>query len=129
HQIRKVLAIMKDLLTVAMQIVPVWSVPVEEMRVVVDAATHVPKRIVETLGIGHLLRDVAEMPFTDVPSCVTGGGKNLGDGLLLRWPPGGVAGDRRGIAGNSGPLWVFTGEQRCPRRRTDRGRGIKLAKP
>ena len=72
HQVREKLAIGEHLLAVAMQVVAVRSLPVEEVRVVIDAAAHVPERGIKTLPVGHCFWCIDQMPFSDMPRGVSG---------------------------------------------------------
>ena len=70
HQIAKILAVAVDLLSVEPQIVTIGARPVKEMRVIVDAALHMPKGKVKALSIRLCLRQMAEVPLADVRSAI-----------------------------------------------------------
>ena len=59
HQVGEKFPICVDLLTIAIQVVAVRPLPVEEVRVVVDAATHVTEGMIKALCIRHVLWRVA----------------------------------------------------------------------
>src|SRR5687767_13683967 len=63
EQIRKKLAVVMNLFAVAVQVMHIWSRPIKEVRVIINAPAHMAERIVESLRIRHLRRRVSQMPF------------------------------------------------------------------
>ena len=72
HQVAEEAAGALDLAAVAVEVVAVGSGPVEEMRIIVDAAAHVAERAVEALGQRHGVGRIAEVPLADVAGGVAG---------------------------------------------------------
>ena len=66
HQISKVLPVVEHFFSVTPQIVSIGSLPVKEVRVIVDATSHMPKGKIESLTIWHCLGRITKMPFADV---------------------------------------------------------------
>ena len=108
HQIGKKLPVLKDFFAIAVQVMAVWSLPVEEMRVVVNAPAHMPEGVVKSLRVGHVGGNVAEMPFADVCGFVALILEVFGNSHLLACHSG-PALDGRGVAGNPGTQRIATG--------------------
>ena len=62
---------------VAKQVVLVGATPIEEVRIVVDAADMMTKRIIKTLAVGNRRFMIAQMPFANVSRSITCLLKNL----------------------------------------------------
>ena len=84
HEIWKELTIMKDLFTIAPKVMLVRSAPVEEVRIVVDAADEVPEGMIKTLGIRDGFLMVSKVPLANVCGGIAGLFHLFGDRNLLR---------------------------------------------
>jgi len=129
HQVRKILAATKHLDAVAVQVVDVGAAPVEEVRVVVDTAAHVAEAVVESLGIRHRFRRVAQVPLANMRRDVPSGLEHLRhrDFRLRQCPL--AAPLRRTVARHASAERVAPGQQARPRRRAHRCARIELRKP
>ena len=87
HQFGEELPVVVDLLAVAPEVVAIGSVPVEEVRIVVDAPAEKAEGIVEPLLVGGHALGEPQVPLADVRGGVAGGLEHLGQGDL----PGGQA--------------------------------------
>ncbi len=91
----------------------VWSLPVEAVGAVVNAAAHMTKGVVKSLRIGHVVWDVTEMPFANVCRFVSLGLEVFRDGYLFAGHPGSAL-DGCSVAGNAGAQRVAAGQQPGP---------------
>ena len=71
HHVPEVFPVPPNFLSLLPKIVPVGAVPIEEVRIVVDAPSHVAERIIEALAVGHGLGRITEVPFPNVTSRIS----------------------------------------------------------
>ena len=76
---------MKHFRSIAPKVVPIGAVPIEKVRIVVDAASHVTERFRESLPIGHRVWRIAKVPLSDVPGNVTVFRKHFANCRRRRW--------------------------------------------
>ena len=80
HAILEKEAVFEDVFAVSPKVMPIGPLPEEEVGIVVDAASHVSPRMVESLVVGHSVRRVSKMPLPDMAGGIARCLHHLGDG-------------------------------------------------
>src|SRR5262249_49570545 len=83
NQIGKVAAIEMHALIVFPEIVAIGAIPIEKVRVIVDATAHETEGIIETMIERSMAGGVTQVPFANVGGVVAGVAKNGGDGHFV----------------------------------------------
>lgn len=93
HEVRKELAIVKDLLAVPPKVMLVGPAPVKEMRVVINATHEVAEGMIKALGVGDGLFVMPKVPLANMRGGVSSFLQFLRNRDLLRGHPDGIERD------------------------------------